>query len=94
MISNASNYKQVVERFTAFYVFMLGVARFLSCAHWVLQILDENSFLRSLGRWGIWPIMVLVSEAVQTTVLADFCYLYVKNISQGQLMVRIPSGLV
>ena len=30
---------QIVEPFTAHYVFALGVARFLSCAHWVLQVL-------------------------------------------------------
>uniref|UniRef100_M8BK70 Putative ER lumen protein retaining receptor n=1 Tax=Aegilops tauschii TaxID=37682 RepID=M8BK70_AEGTA len=29
---------KIVEPFTAHYVFALGVARFLSCAHWVLQI--------------------------------------------------------
>ena len=29
---------QIVEPFTAHYVFALGVARFLSCAHWVLQV--------------------------------------------------------
>jgi hypothetical protein len=29
---------QVVERFTAHYVFALGLSRFLSCAHWVLQV--------------------------------------------------------
>lgn len=29
---------QIVESFTAHYVFALGVARFLSCAHWVLQV--------------------------------------------------------
>ncbi|KAB2604624.1 ER lumen protein retaining receptor C28H8.4 [Pyrus ussuriensis x Pyrus communis] len=28
---------KIVEPFTAHYVFALGVARFLSCAHWVLQ---------------------------------------------------------
>ena len=31
-------YFQIVEPFTAHYVFALGVARFLSCAHWVLQV--------------------------------------------------------
>lgn len=30
--------QQVVERFTAHYVFALGLSRFLSCAHWVLQV--------------------------------------------------------
>ena len=29
---------QVVEPFTAHYVFALGIARFLSCAHWILQV--------------------------------------------------------
>lgn len=29
---------KVVERFTAHYVFALGLSRFLSCAHWVLQV--------------------------------------------------------
>ena len=29
---------QVVERFTAHYVFALGLSRFLSCAHWILQV--------------------------------------------------------
>lgn len=32
------NMPQIVEPFTAHYVFALGVARFLSCAHWVLQV--------------------------------------------------------
>jgi hypothetical protein len=29
---------KVVERFTAHYVFCLGLSRFFSCAHWVLQV--------------------------------------------------------
>lgn len=29
---------QIVEPFTAHYVFALGVSRFLTCAHWVLQV--------------------------------------------------------
>jgi hypothetical protein len=56
---------QVVERFTAHYVFALGIARFLSCAHWVLQIMDGDSFLLMALGSGIWPVMVLVSEIVQ-----------------------------
>ena len=31
---NLRHYTKVVERFTANYVFALGIARFLSCAHW------------------------------------------------------------
>ena len=29
---------QVVERLTAHYVFALGLSRFFSCAHWLLQV--------------------------------------------------------
>lgn len=29
---------QIVERFTAHYVFALGLSRFFSCAHWILQV--------------------------------------------------------
>jgi hypothetical protein len=36
---------KVVEKFTAHYVFALGLSRFISCAHWILQIIDGDSFL-------------------------------------------------
>lgn len=123
---------KVVEKFTAHYVFALGASRFVSCAHWVLQvragvfggrrlapgrgraaccagvtgrrcaasqpsqlalwrdgsrrrtadavacpcpppqIMDGDKYLwQALGS-GIWPIMVLLSEIVQTFILADF----------------------
>ena len=29
---------KVVEKFTGHYVFMLGLSRFISCAHWILQV--------------------------------------------------------
>eukprot|EP00271_Cylindrocystis_brebissonii_P018991 TRINITY_DN557_c0_g2_i1.p1 TRINITY_DN557_c0_g2~~TRINITY_DN557_c0_g2_i1.p1 ORF type:complete len:276 (-),score=52.44 TRINITY_DN557_c0_g2_i1:505-1332(-) len=85
---------KVVEPFTAHYVFALGIARFLSCAHWVLQVLDRESFLLNTLRLGLWPIMVLLSEVVQTFILADFCYYYVRSALEGQLMVRLPAGVV
>ncbi|KAH7428025.1 hypothetical protein KP509_10G071800 [Ceratopteris richardii] len=85
---------RVVEPFTAHYVFALGVARFLSCAHWVLQVVDSSGYLlTALGR-GLWPSMVLLSEVVQTFILADFCYYYVKSVVEGQSVMRLPSGVV
>lgn len=36
---------QVVERFTGHYVFALGVARFFSCAHWILQVRKLDYFV-------------------------------------------------
>jgi hypothetical protein len=44
-------------------------------------MLDNNSTLLSALRFGLWPIMVLISEIVQTFILADFCYYYVKRYS-------------
>ena len=65
---------KVVEKFTAHYVFALGISRFISCAHWILQIIDGDSFLLQAIGSGIWPAMVLLSEVVQTGILADFWY--------------------
>ncbi|KAJ8762362.1 hypothetical protein K2173_007520 [Erythroxylum novogranatense] len=85
---------KIVEPFTAHYVFALGVARFLSCAHWVLQVLDTQGRLLTALGYGLWPSMVLISEIVQTFILADFCYYYIKSVVGGQLVLRLPSGVV
>mmetsp|Transcript_6274 Transcript_6274/g.13783 ORF Transcript_6274/g.13783 Transcript_6274/m.13783 type:complete len:280 (-) Transcript_6274:393-1232(-) len=85
---------KVVERFTAHYVFALGLSRFLSCAHWILQILEGNKYLLAALGSGLWPVMVLLSEVVQTFILADFCYYYVKSYADGSGIVRLPAGIV
>ena len=48
-----------------------------------MQIFDGNSFLFTALGSGLWPIMVLVSEIVQTFILADFCYYYILSFAQG-----------
>jgi len=85
---------KIVEPFTAHYVFALGVARFLSCAHWILQVLDTRGHLLTALGHGLWPCLVLLSEIVQTFILADFCYYYVKSLVGGHLVLRLPSGVV
>lgn len=85
---------QIVEPFTAHYIFALGVARFLSCAHWILQVLDTRGRLLTALGYGLWPFMVLLSEIVQTFILADFCYYYVKSLVGGQPLLCLPSGVV
>ncbi|XVE56165.1 hypothetical protein DITRI_Ditri03aG0215600 [Diplodiscus trichospermus] len=85
---------EIIEPFTAHYVFALGVARFLSCAHWVIQVFDTRGRLLVALGYGLWPCLVLLSEIVQTFILADFCYYYVKSLVGGQLVVRLPSGAV
>lgn len=90
MMQNA----KVVERFTAHYVFALGLSRFFSCAHWVLQLLEGNRYLYSALGSGLWPVMVLLSEVVQTFILGDFCYYYLRAYSDGTGIVRLPVGIV
>lgn len=85
---------KIVEPFTAHYVFALGVARFLSCAHWVFQVMDTRGRLLTALGYGLWPSMVLLSEIVQTFILADFCYYYVKSLVGGHLVMRLPGGVV
>ncbi|KAF5199836.1 Er lumen protein-retaining receptor [Thalictrum thalictroides] len=85
---------KIVEPFTAHYVFALGVARFLSCAHWILQVVETRGRLLTALGYGLWPSLVLLSEAVQTFILADFCYYYVKSLVGGQLVLRLPAGVV
>lgn len=87
LIQNA----KMVEPFTAHYVFALGVARFLGCAHWILQVYDTaGKSLYLVGSGYFWAPMVLLSEIVQTFILADFCYYYVKSVVNGQLLMSLP----
>ena len=51
-------HNKTVEKFTGHYVFFLGLSRFFSCAHWVLQMADGRSSalwqVRPLG--NVWPL--------------------------------------
>ncbi|WOK98217.1 ER lumen protein-retaining receptor C28H8.4 [Canna indica] len=85
---------KIIEPFTAHYVFALGVARFLNCAHWVLKVVDTRGRLLTALGYGLWPPMILLAEIVQTFILADFCYYYVKSVFGGQLVLRLPPGVV
>lgn len=87
MMQNA----KMIEPFTAHYVFALGIARFLGCAHWIIQVYESaGSYLFLLGSGYFWLPMVLVSEIVQTFILADFCYYYIKSAVNGELLVSLP----
>jgi len=67
---------QVVERFTAHYVFALGLSRFMSCAHWLLQVscvwcCVHNLFLkRGFGVMG--QQLVQCSMGATARVLPEF----------------------
>nr|GMC50310.1 putative ER lumen protein-retaining receptor C28H8.4 [Ipomoea batatas] len=84
---------KIIEPFTANYVFALGISRFLSCAHWILQILDtQGTLLTALG-YGLWPSMVILSEIIQTFILADFCYYYAKWSAEFKVLLLVVEQL-
>lgn len=62
-------------------------------ANYYVVLDSRGQLLTALGR-GLWPSFVLISEIVQTFILADFCYYYVKSIVGGQLVLRLPAGVV
>ncbi|XP_021720104.1 putative ER lumen protein-retaining receptor C28H8.4 [Chenopodium quinoa] len=88
LIQNA----KMVEPFTAHYVFALGVARFFACANWLIMLVDSRgAILMQIGRGHLYLLVALLAEIVQTFILADFCYYYVKSVMEGQSIMRLPS---
>ncbi|XP_021720103.1 putative ER lumen protein-retaining receptor C28H8.4 [Chenopodium quinoa] len=88
LIQNA----KLVEPFTAHYVFALGVARFFSCANWIFLLINtKGGLLTQIGQGHLYLLVILLSEVVQTFILADFCYYYVKSVMEGQRTMRLPS---
>ncbi|XP_043721929.1 ER lumen protein-retaining receptor erd-2.2-like [Telopea speciosissima] len=88
LIQNA----KMAEPFTAHYVFSLGVERFLGCAYWIIRVIETGgTYLYLIGAGYIWLLMMLLAEIIQTFILADFCYLYIKSVMEGQLLVRVSS---
>ncbi|XP_010488627.1 PREDICTED: putative ER lumen protein-retaining receptor C28H8.4 [Camelina sativa] len=82
---------QIIEPFTAHYVFALGIARFLACAHWLIQVCETRGhYLWLIGAGYFWFPAALIAEIVQTFILADFCYYYVKSVMEGQLVLKMP----
>ncbi|TXG54140.1 hypothetical protein EZV62_019396 [Acer yangbiense] len=87
MMQNA----KMIEQFTSHYVFALGIARFFSCAHWIIQVYETGgAYLKLIGHGYFWFPAALLSEIVQTFILADFCYYYIKSLKDGQLIMRMP----
>ncbi|KAL5562151.1 hypothetical protein UlMin_031898 [Ulmus minor] len=87
MMQNA----KMIEPFTAHYVFALGISRFFSCAHWIIRIYETGGkYLYLFGNGYFWFLAAFLSEMVQTFILADFCYYYIKSFMEGQLIMRMP----
>ncbi|KAG9143813.1 hypothetical protein Leryth_011468 [Lithospermum erythrorhizon] len=61
--------------------------------HYYVLLDTRGRLLTALG-YGLWPLLVLLSEIVQTFILADYCFYYVKSLLDGQSVLRLPSGVV
>ncbi|PIA29978.1 hypothetical protein AQUCO_05800215v1 [Aquilegia coerulea] len=84
LIQNA----KMVEPFTAHYLFALGVTRILGCAFWIIMLIESHGeYLFFFGNGSLWTLMNFIAAIVQTFILVDFCYYYVKSIIAGQLSV-------
>ncbi|GAA0152003.1 membrane trafficking regulatory protein [Lithospermum erythrorhizon] len=82
---------KIIEPFTGHYVFALGISRFFGFAHWIFQVYEtRGGYLFLIGAGYIWLPMVLLAEIVQTFILADFCYYYIKSVMSGHLLVSLP----
>ncbi|KAF8014655.1 hypothetical protein BT93_H0459 [Corymbia citriodora subsp. variegata] len=71
---------KMIEPFTAHYVFALGVARFMAWAHWIIQTIDTGgAYFYLMGSGSFWFLAIFLSEVVQSFILVDFCYYYIKR---------------
>ncbi|XP_030547812.1 ER lumen protein-retaining receptor erd-2.2-like [Rhodamnia argentea] len=82
---------KMIEPFTAHYVFALGVARFMAWAHWIIQTIDtRGAYFYMIGSGSFWFLAIFLAEIVQSFILVDFCYYYIKSFMEGQMVMTMP----
>ncbi|KAF1868445.1 hypothetical protein Lal_00008252 [Lupinus albus] len=82
---------KMIETLTGKYVFALGVSKFFGLAHWIIQIYKtRGAYFFLIGSGYIWFSVAFLAEMVQSFILADFCYYYIKSYMQGQLLRKMP----
>ncbi|XP_004510249.1 ER lumen protein-retaining receptor-like [Cicer arietinum] len=82
---------KMIETFTGYYVFALGLSRFFSLAYWIIHTYNSRGqYLFLFGHGYFWMLASLFSEIVRSFILADFCYYYIKSFMQGQLLKKMP----
>ncbi|XP_045832607.1 ER lumen protein-retaining receptor erd-2.2-like [Trifolium pratense] len=82
---------KMIETFTGYYVFALGISRFLALAYWIIHIYETGGrYLFFFGYGYYWMVVLQVIEFVQSFILADFCYYYIKSFMEGQLLKKMP----
>ncbi|XP_045832605.1 ER lumen protein-retaining receptor-like [Trifolium pratense] len=82
---------KMVETFTGYYVFALGVSRFFSLAFWIIHTYETKGEYLFFFRHGyFWMLSIFLSEIVHSFILANFCYHYIKSFMQGRLLKKMP----
>ncbi|XP_019462787.1 PREDICTED: ER lumen protein-retaining receptor A-like [Lupinus angustifolius] len=82
---------KLIEPMTGKYVFALGLSKFLGLANWIIQIYETRGEYFFLDGGGyFWYLIGFIAEMVQSFILADFCYYYIKSFMQGRLLKKMP----
>ncbi|KAE9611102.1 putative ER lumen protein retaining receptor [Lupinus albus] len=82
---------KLIEPMTGKYVFALGLSRFFGLANWLIQIYETKGSYFFLDAGGyFWYLIGFIAEMVQSFILGDFCYYYIKSFMQGQLLKKMP----
>lgn len=83
--------ERVVEAFTAFYVFALGAERLFKFTYFFTVILKGimDGYITTYFDFGLF--LFIVSEIVQSFILADFVYYYLKIVSTGPMLMHLPT---
>ncbi|KAH9784770.1 er lumen protein-retaining receptor c28h8.4-related [Citrus sinensis] len=55
-----------------------------------ILIETRGRYLFLLGHGYLWFPVAFLAEMIQTFILADFCYYYIKSLKEGQLLMRMP----
>lgn len=96
-VSHYSTSLQIIEPFTAHYVFALGVARFLGCAHWIIQVSIRLScpsyHLTSIKRPWSMPSPIL-NKNTSTAKVYIFVFFLEKEVNKKKKRKRLNSILV
>ncbi|KAK4751057.1 hypothetical protein SAY87_004539 [Trapa incisa] len=82
---------KMIEPFTGHYIFALGVSRFLSLAFWIIQIYNtRGTYFYLIGSGYFWILAAILGELLQSFILADFCYYYIRSYMKSQLIMAMP----
>ncbi|XP_031406166.1 ER lumen protein-retaining receptor erd-2.2-like [Punica granatum] len=82
---------KMIEPFTGHYVFALGLARFLAWAYWLIKTYETGgAYFFFTGSGYFWTLGAVLAEIVQSFILIDFCYYYIRSYIKGEQLMSMP----